>query len=97
MKYCWKIKVVMVRSPLDLPQTQRRRRTGKLCSLLTSALRRVGGQHHATAVWPPERRGIHYTKGWVGSRARLNWHTEEKVTFPHHGLIKIENSVIFSG
>ena len=50
VKYCWKIKVVMVRSPLNLPQTQRRRRTGKFCWVLTSALRRVGGQRHATAV-----------------------------------------------
>ena len=89
MKYCWKINVVMVRSPFNLPQTQGRR-TGKLWSVLTSARRRVGSQRHATAVWPPGRAGIHYTKGWVGSRARLNGLTEEKVTFSHQGLIKIE-------
>lgn len=84
MKCCWKINVVMVRSAFKLPQTQRRR-TGKFCSILTSALRRVVGQRHATAAWPPERPGIHYAKGWVGSRTRLNGRTEEKVTFPPPG------------
>jgi hypothetical protein len=95
LKYWWKIDVVMVRSPFNLPQTDTEEEDSKLRSVLTSALRRVGGQRHATAVWPPERLGIRYTKGWVGSRARLNGRAEEKVTFPHQVLIKIENSVIF--
>jgi len=34
---------------------------------------RVGGQRHAPAVLPPEKRpGTHCIGGWVGPRARLD-------------------------
>jgi hypothetical protein len=33
----------------------------------------VGGQRHALAALPPEKRpGTHYLGGWVGSRANLD-------------------------
>ena len=33
----------------------------------------VGGQHHApAALRPGERRGTHFTGGWVGPRAGLD-------------------------
>jgi hypothetical protein len=38
----------------------------------TSALERVGGQHHALAALPLERPGTYYTGAWVGPRAGLD-------------------------
>ena len=39
---------------------------------LTSALNGVGGQSHAPATLPRERRGTHCVGGWVGTKVGLD-------------------------